>query len=178
MSFALFLCCANLEKRTKKTRTVWFLGKQSDWKGQRVMLGICIKAGLFLCLFVLFFFLSPVKPVQLTVLKKLYNKSWQFSFLLLLCASCLLSTKHLRWGPECRGCHDSDLFLLAVVGLCHKRSNTGDHPAARVCTVSQNNNIVALYIFKKSLPVPSECDARITHLASHGLDYKGTAQCL
>lgn len=140
----------------------------------KATLCICSRVGLISLLSLPFcFFLFPVKPVTSQSFWKSSEQSWQFSF----CFSCTICL--LWWCPLSRTYHELYLTSLEVFSQCHNCSSSGGCPAAPVCTVSQNSSIFALYIYSLKFPsVLSECDARITHLASHGLHYKGTAQCL
>lgn len=98
MTFALFfLCCANLVKHTKKIELYDCWGSSPAGKDKKQHYAFAL--GLVSFSAFLNFFLSPVSCQTSAVdrfKKVVQSQSWQFSFLLLLCASCLLSTKQLR----------------------------------------------------------------------------------
>lgn len=159
----------------KKTRTVIF---GEAMRLERMLWEQCYAFALGLVSFsaFLFFFscfLANQRSWQFWKTVAQYQ-SWQFSFLLLLCASFLLRTKRLRWSPESRGGHDIYLSLTAVFSQFHKWSNSGNCQATRVCTVSQNNRYDYI-VFKKisACPVGVWCQNH-----PFGLDQKGTAPCL
>lgn len=141
----------------------------------KATLCICSRVGLISPLSLPFcFFLFPVKPVTSQSFWKSSEQSWQF----FSCTICLL-----WWCPLSRAYHELYLTSLEVFSaiIAPALEAVQQHLSALWAKIAAYLHYI--YSYKKFLiikfpSVLSECDARITHLASHGLHYKGTAQCL